>query len=214
MNMIKRPITEDKMVGYDEYNQLCLSYREREDRDWITTIFISDVRNKICAICQHGWESNSISMKNQSRWRLINETVHETCLVRHHSFIERAELENILVDAGIRFLGLKPIENRYWPKTCEESKKPWYEARLMEYPGKFIIGWRKRVINIEFSPHEEYDTTMPDAKFYEGIFAAEGVTKEFKNNHLLIHAWDCKKATEYCKKIYDSLPRKQYELRK
>ncbi|HBA71762.1 MAG TPA: hypothetical protein DCZ63_06090 [Geobacter sp.] len=65
---------------------------------------------------------------------------------------------------------------------------PWFVVTTKI--GRFTIGWRKRVINIDWS-----DTTCKLAG--SEIFAGEDTTIGFR----FIHAWGLDKATEYVSKI-------------
>lgn len=78
----------------------------------------------------------------------------------------------------------KKIPNEY----DSESIEPWYSVTT--YKGIIKIGWRKRVINI--------DWTLSDIE-YNGreLFASEDVTKDDK----FIHACSYEKAKEYIDKL-------------
>jgi hypothetical protein len=58
----------------------------------------------------------------------------------------RQELEAIFLLAGYDIIGLKMLPNGYHPSY---SDTPWWEVETRH--GKFVIGWRKRVISIDWS---------------------------------------------------------------
>lgn len=78
-----------------------------------------------------------------------------------------------------------PIPNGYCKDWCCRHK-PWY--RVSTALCSFTLGWRKRVIEIEWDKDLEVD------------FSAEDVTK----GKGLIHAWGYEKAAEYIGKIREA----------
>ncbi len=79
---------------------------------------------------------------------------------------------------------VKEIPNGYYADDIE----PWYKVTTSK--GPITIGWRKRVISIDWS---ESDVDIPA----HVLFPEEDVTK-YDN---LIHAWSYDKAKEYLAKI-------------
>ena len=55
--------------------------------------------------------------------------------------------------AGLKLSGLYELPNRYWPNTAEYAEirreSPWWLALTVH--GPMVIGWRKRVIMIDWS---------------------------------------------------------------
>jgi hypothetical protein len=86
---------------------------------------------------------------------------------------------------GERKIFIEKIENGYWK---EDVHNPWLIVTTDK--GHIKIGWRKRVIQIE------WDKTIVDKKA-DDLFPDEDVTKEGK----MIHAWTYEKAQEYLNKI-------------
>ena len=80
---------------------------------------------------------------------------------------------------------VKEIPNGYSPDYIE----PWYIVTT--HKGPITIGWRKRVIQIDWSQSE-----IP-ANAEERLFSAEDVTK----GSCYIHAWGYDKAKEYINKL-------------
>ncbi len=84
--------------------------------------------------------------------------------------------------AGLEVLRLHELANDYWPESYVELRKasPWW---LVETPfGLIKIGWRKRVISIDW-------TSTPLRK----IITPDDVTKSDET----VHAWSYAKALEY-----------------
>ncbi len=84
--------------------------------------------------------------------------------------------------AEIPVQGVYKIENRYWPESYVELRRdnPWW---LVKTPAGLVqIGWRKRVISINWS-----DTA------FRQVITEDDVTKD----ELMVHAWGWAKALEY-----------------
>lgn len=98
--------------------------------------------------------------------------------------MKREELEAILTLAGISVEGLHKIRNPYWPDHQQYDQLradfPWWAVKVDG--GTITIGWRKRVIAINW-----IDTNR------RGSITRDDVTKD--NNS--VHAWGNAKAVEY-----------------
>jgi len=195
MGLIVRPITDDGLVGYDQFGQLAVTKVEGDSQ---TSWFIADVRDKTCIICNHGWKPNATSMADQFRWDLVDGFVHNSCLERHSGLVEWAEFRNALVAAGVRFNGLRPVENGYWGPS---SKRPWYVAELLDFPVAFKLGARKRVYHVEVVA--QGGTSLSFHAEAEEAFKSEDVTKHFTPSSVLLHAWGFEKMRDYVKRLVE-----------
>lgn len=199
MGIIERSLTEDGMVGYDQFNQLCLTKQEGK---YEVTTFVSDVREKTCIICNRGWEPTGESFGDQCSWQLVDDIVHLTCLIRHVGLNERAEFQQAMLDARTREVKVRfEMETRpngYWGDRDPYGAKPWYRFKLLDFPVWFIIGSRKRVVNIEAIPN---GGDLSWWKAAEEAFATEDVTKDFGPKRVMLHAWTEAKVKEYVKKL-------------
>jgi len=79
------------------------------------------------------------------------------------------------------------LPNGYCSQPCCVLK-PW--LKVATHKGTIVIGWRKRVINIDWSESNIAGSA-------NDLFPAEDVTKDGK----LIHAWGYEKAKEYLAKL-------------
>lgn len=79
------------------------------------------------------------------------------------------------------------LPNGYCSQPCC-ILKPW--LKVQTHKGTIVIGWRKRVINIDWK-----DSNITGSA--DDLFPAEDVTKVDK----LIHAWGYEKAKEYLAKL-------------
>lgn len=95
----------------------------------------------------------------------------------------------IFILAGIEVINVHQIANEYWGNDPEMSaKSPWW---LVNTPyGLIKLGWRKRVISIEW----------PETK------ARCEVTKDNVTKHdVLVHAYSYAKAVEYMAALKEAL---------
>lgn len=96
--------------------------------------------------------------------------------------------------AGIEVLRVWKLPNRYWPDDDRYAElrrnSPWF---LVKTPhGMIEIGWRKRVMNIDWS-----DTPVRD------VVTEDEVTKD----KTMVHAWTELKAAEYLQTLAIRLDR-------
>lgn len=105
----------------------------------------------------------------------------------------RAELDQfnlVFISAGFSPIRVDPIPNQYGsPRDAYYLARPWAEVQTTV--GKFVVGWRKRVIEIRWDETRIKSTAT-------NLFPGEDVTK----NDRMIHAWSLEKAAQYLKTIY------------
>lgn len=84
--------------------------------------------------------------------------------------------------AGIEVASLHELPNGYWPKVYAEEREesPWWLA-LTEF-GPVKIGWRKRVLNIDWTETQ-----------VRHIVTEDDTTKD----ETMVHAWGYDKAIQY-----------------
>jgi hypothetical protein len=111
----------------------------------------------------------------------------------HTDYSKWAFFENIFNLAGIKVLNHWELANEYWPKGYLETvaSNPWWLVQTEL--GLVKIGWRKRVINIDWSATPLRTTITED-----------DVTK----SATMVHAWNEEKAVEYLKTFSTFFPGK------
>lgn len=151
------------------------------------------------------WEKSSSLVKNRSGWvgerdgindeyvlqsgdkLYVNQWIflHELCdkqrIVRETTETFRALLDR----SGFEGVAMVTIPNEYWKYP---DSPPWFLFQSHGIPGTIKIGWRKRVINIDWS-----DTNLALQYLFEG----EHTTIE--NSY--VHAHGYEKASEYLLRI-------------
>jgi hypothetical protein len=207
---IVRPVTDDGLVGYDQFDQFSVTKIEEDGAE--ISWFIADVRGRTCLMCDRGWEPTGPSMADQMVWEVSKTIVHTSCFVRHGALCQRELFWEAVVAAKIRFRGLVAIENGYWPASDPWAKQPFYEAELMDHSAKLILGRRKRVYHVQVVPQGGTKLEWYGAAAI--AFEKESVTKEFSDRSVLLHAWLDDKLREYLKRLaelagYDDKPERR-----
>ena len=116
---------------------------------------------------------------------------HNTCNREHLLDEYSKKFKGIFENAGFRYTILKGIPNEYC--SCDRCA-PWFVVNT-EF-GRIIIGWRKRVINIDWSKIDSEAVLN-----IINLFNEEDVTK----GKTSIHAWGWEKAQEYLKIVFQYL---------
>jgi len=113
---------------------------------------------------------------------------HKECWDTYKKSREQKYFYNIFKDAGFNNVGMAEVKNKYC--SCELCR-PWYDVVV---PGGVIkIGWRKNVINIDWSGLRINNKPAS--------FGSENVTQGLN----YIHAWGKEKATEYLKLLRENI---------
>lgn len=93
---------------------------------------------------------------------------------------------NLMELAGFDVHSIDKMPNGYWPLAYKEARamSPWFLVRTSL--GPITIGWRKRVIQIEW-----------DKRMYSGIITEDDTTKE----DTMVHAWGYPDAAKYLENL-------------
>jgi hypothetical protein len=106
----------------------------------------------------------------------------------------KEEVQAIFLLAGMPVENLYEIKNEYWPQAYvkEIAADPWWLVKT-EY-GLIKIGWRKRVINIDWVSTRMRLKHLPqEGELGEHGLTTDDVTKSESN----IHAWTFGKTIDY-----------------
>lgn len=119
---------------------------------------------------------------------LIEELRANSISLDPNSKLEAENIKNEILKLFTQPIHVKEIPNGYWGNAYWARHLPWFE--ITTYKGIITIGWRKRVINIDWS---KSDIKIESKE----LFPDENVTKFDQT----IHAHNLSKAKEYIDKI-------------
>jgi len=109
-------------------------------------------------------------MSNQPPWKGIELSKDQLC--------------GLFVLAGVKVLGVKELKNGYWGNLKDGAYSWWF---VKTERGWVEIGWRKRVISIDWT-----DTDI------RKIVTEDDVTK----STTMVHAWSEQNALVYLKELF------------
>lgn len=106
--------------------------------------------------------------------------------------MKEEEVKALFLLAGIQFSKIYRIENKYWPNNEHYAEirreSPWW--LVLTDHGVIEIGWRKRVISID----------------WEGTHVRESVTSDdVTKDTTYVHAWSMSKAVQYLDSLSNAL---------
>lgn len=119
--------------------------------------------------------------------RLVTKALEEIQAVRNQEFMNSVKAEKqSLISLFPDQVFVEEIKNGYGSgHDWYDRMKPWFKITVPK-TGHFVIGWRKRVIHLEWTG----TSIKEEAK---DLFPFEEVTKHEK----VIHCWGLDKAREY-----------------
>jgi hypothetical protein len=113
--------------------------------------------------------------------------------------------------AGIEIQGLTQIPNQYWPESYVEARQnsPWWVVKTMY--GEIVIGWRKKVISIEWSDTGVvFPLDDPENRKYrqdQHVLPPDSSTTKWATG---CHAYGYGEAVSTLKALKDSVTRANY----
>lgn len=168
---MKQPFTDERgyatAMTYERDGGLGIEIRLRLGRDFTETD-----------------RSNLLDIQDKLKDLLERETVR---LDPKEAEMARVEKNSILSCFGPHVFYVDEIPNGYCNQACC-SMKPWFIVTTSI--GRFKIGWRKRVIHLEW--------TETQVQYKASDLFTDDVTKEAR----MIHAYGYDKAKEYIDRIF------------
>lgn len=141
---------------------------------------------KIMVLC-----SDAVDLKSDQIWRVASKAlddIHQELIAA--TIASRADTQDARQAEREQIVGLfdgpifvEEIPNGYCSQACCRHL-PWFVVTTRV--GRFTVGWRKRVISIDWSQTVGTKTSAE-------LFSGENVTKGERS----IHAWGAEKAREY-----------------
>lgn len=141
--------------------------------------------NDICPLCGKGWNLRNLEdyFKVEDWQNDKSNFFHKQCNLLNNLNNQRQEFEEIFNNVYLMSeLKFKAIPNQY---SNWEGYAPWFIIYTPD--GDIRIGWRKRVVQIEW---------LDNYKDFVEHFENEDVTKDFIKERF-IHAWSIDKCVEY-----------------
>lgn len=168
--------------------------------------------NTVCPCCGKLFDISNL--KNTAFGLVNGKVAHEYCQKIYYHSKSINDMTSHLMDLVYKDCpDFDLLSNGYCSKDCCKHI-PWFKFHTID--GDIIIGWRKRVISIEWQENFK--------PFDMAIFNGENVTKWCENlghipksiNHGVltttgkrgIHAWSREKAIEYLKKVHNAVAKK------
>lgn len=106
----------------------------------------------VCPRCELGWSIDNVYDAERVWFNKEHRLFHREC---GQTYLDETELEyfkKIFEAAGFKGSIFKQIENGYHGSNNDYSVPPWFYVKTTI--GNFTIGWRKRVIHIDYSDNE------------------------------------------------------------
>jgi hypothetical protein len=184
----------DIIIRNDKHIDLSLKYPNPE-HDWEESI----VKN------ERGWldEKDGITddyvvQEGDEGFFNVWKFFHNTCNRAHLYQEEERQFRGIFEKVGFKDIRMESLPNEYCP--CDHCA-PWFNVNTEFGPIK--IGWRKRVINIDWGAATETLKACDQLpkKSILSLFKDEDVTKD----NTYIHAWSLEDAQDYLGRIYGFL---------
>ncbi|NUP08382.1 MAG: hypothetical protein HOW73_20220 [Polyangiaceae bacterium] len=157
----------------------------------------------VCAECGRVWTiadwHDSVAVRGQDHE--LASFRHVRCDLLRDERESLREIQQIANDAGLEGAFVVPIPTEY----DRSGRRTW--ALLCTPWGDIKVGWRKRVINIDWSDVVERACAGHRYEARERLRSVFDGTELFKNQETtkeqaLVHAWSAAKAAEYLREIH------------
>lgn len=142
--------------------------------------------DSICPHCRQGWTPENLRDSDR-----LNDSVYHIYCAQSMLYEKSKKEFDYIASRVFDNYDLRAVKNQYGSGDYRGS---WFI--IFTDNGDIKIGWRKRVIQIEW---------LANYKPFKFDGAEEDVTKEFSNNERYIHAWSVEKAIEYLRKVEYSI---------
>ena len=149
----------------------------------------------VCPCCGKTFTIDDV--KNNPCIYMDGKFYHDSCWCNYRRLTEVDKFTRRMMDLLYKSTDyhFELLPNGYWCDDCY-SHIPWFLFHTID--GDIIMGWRKRVISIEWQEnYKSFDMNK--------LFGNEDVTKWKKGGKRGIHAWGKEKAYEYLKKVLETI---------
>lgn len=134
-------------------------------------------------------------------WFIKLTYTHEACYMAKLNLETHAEFTDAFHKAGVSIIAMTEIPNEYGSGSYNG---PWYQ--MLTSRGNFKVGWRKRVIELDYSKIDDYSVALsiprrPLGFKFISLFESENVTV----TENVVHCYGYDKLTEYLMRIKNAL---------
>lgn len=177
----------------EDYKTFCK--RNNQGIIWTSGGYAIPTAGSVCPCCGKTFTIDDI--KNNPCISINDTFYHDSCWRNYRKLTEvdkftRCMMDLIYNSADYHF---ELLPNGYCNRDCC-SHIPWFLFHTID--GDIIMGWRKRVISIEWQEnYKPFDM--------KALFGNENVTKWEQNGRRGIHAWSNDKAYEYLNKVLQAV---------
>jgi len=178
----------DILIRHDRFIDKSPKYPDSE-KDWQKGIVVNE-RGWLSE--RSGINDDYVIQEGDEGFFNVWKYFHGECNRNHLVAEEERKIRDIFEKAGFQVVKMTSMLNQYCP--CDKCA-PWFDVET-EF-GTVRIGWRKRVINIEWD-------RLDSKEAFLYLFHDEDVTKGNDG----IHAWGWDKAEDYLSRLHNHLAEK------
>ncbi|MDO5556746.1 MAG: hypothetical protein Q4G05_00660 [Clostridia bacterium] len=175
-----------------------------KDKCYTTTVCTIPKLGSRCPVCGKEFSINDLK-KEERFWKINNKIAHNKCYKEFYRFLEINNITRIVDQVYYDKPKYELLPNGYCNEECCEHK-PWFLFHTKD--GDIRIGWRKRVISIEFQEgFKEFDLSIFNNEDVTKLWVGHSVNNNtpkgtiFNKGIFIIHAWSEEKAIEYLRKV-------------
>lgn len=195
--MSVKKLGKENLVFHDDVTDFYFFERDNQPKSFSLTYgnYAIPTAGSVCPCCGKMFTMDDV--KNNPCVYIDDKFYHDSCWRNYRKLTEVDKFTHKLMDLLYKSTDyqFELLPNGYCHEDCC-SHVPWFLFHTID--GDIIMGWRKRVISIEWQKnYKPFDMNA--------LFGTEDVTKWDREGNRGIHAWGKEKAYEYLKKVLESV---------